>query len=224
MRPPRPWWNALAHGHEQRREAAQAIRLATDADLPVYGLGDEWPGDRDVRIGRCRATFRRGPFGLRVQVGPVVVDEITAHHEAPDAAVLNVTSYRAGEGDPSRSRLVSSFLSVSWVIDEARARAESPDESATPATATPSPWQRVALAVDGEEHPFEQITAGGHWLALGSIAGHRVSIEAHGLSGDLPSLCRITDLPGWVRSPAAVTGNRPFLELGDRLGDLFGLP
>lgn len=222
MRPPRPWWNALARGHEQRREVTQAIRLALSSDLPLYGIGEEWPGDREVRIGRCRATFRRGPFGLRVQVGPVVVDEITAHHETP-AAALNVTSYRPGEAVPSRSRLVSSFLSVSWVIDEAR-EAGGEDGPSEPSPRGPSKWQSVLVDVDGEAQPFEQMTAGDHWLALGSVAGHQLSIEAHGLAAMPPPLRRIVDLPAWVRSPAAAAGNRPIVELGDRLGDLFGLP
>lgn len=159
-----------------------------------------------------------------MQIGPVIVDEVTAHHEAPGVGVLNVTSYRTGASDPSRRRLVSSFLSVSWVIDEASGGDEEPDERAMPPTPSPSGWQPIVILVEGEERPFEQMTAGGHWLALGSIDGHRVSIEAHGVPAELPALSRIRDLAAWVRSPAAAAGNRPIVELGDRLGDLFGLP
>lgn len=192
------------------------------SDLPVYGLGDEWDGTRDVRIGLCRATFRHGRFGLRVQDGPVVIDEITAHHAARGGGMLLVTSHRTGM-DVDRSRLVNNFLSVSWVIDhddterrvEARSGGRSPRRS---------DWHPVEMWFDGIGARFERLEIEGHWLALGTVDGLGVSIEGHGISSNQSGLLRITDLTTWVRSPDFPVGNRPIRDLGDRLGDLFGLP
>ncbi|MGC9961826.1 MAG: hypothetical protein ABSE47_07985 [Acidimicrobiales bacterium] len=222
LRPPRWWWIAIARDHERRREATQTLRLTMASDLPVYGLGDEWDGTRDVRIGLCRATFRRGRFGLRMQDGPVVVDEITAHHAAPDGCMLLVTSHRRGM-DVDRSRLVNNFLSVSWVIDHAdterRVELRSGGKSSWR-----SDWSPVEMWVDGIPARFERLDIDGHWLALGTVDGMHVSIEGHGISSNQSRLSRITDVTTWVRSPDFPVVNRPIRDLGDRLGDLFGLP
>ena len=192
-----------------------------ESDLPVYGLGDEWHGTRDVRIGLCRATFRRGRFGLRVQDGPVVVDEITAHHAAPDGSMLLVTSHRRGQ-EADRSRLVNNFLSVSWVIDHDDARPAQPSPAAD--SSSRSRWSEATVRVDGTEAGFERLEIEGHWLALGTVDGRQLSIEGHGVKSGEQELAQITDLAAWVRTPDSPAVNRPLRDLGDRIGDLFGCP
>jgi hypothetical protein len=157
-----------------------------------------------------------------VQDGPVVIDEITAHHAARGGGMLLVTSHRTGM-DVDRSRLVNNFLSVSWVIDhddterrvEARSGGRSPRRS---------DWHPVEMWFDGIGARFERLEIEGHWLALGTVDGLGVSIEGHGISSNQSGLLRITDLTTWVRSPDFPVANRPIRDLGDRLGDLFGLP
>lgn len=229
LRPPRWWWIAIAREHEQRREADQTLRLTMASDLPVYGLGDDWQGSRDVRIGFCRATFRRGRLGLRVQDGPVIVDEITAHHESADGSLLKVTTHRRDHREVDRKRLVNNFLSISWVIDHRWADAsEEKDEPVAAARQTdagrsPIPWSAFEMQVDGVPATFERYTIPGHWLALGIVNGQEVSIEGHGVAPE-QRLATVSDLPTWVRRPGVPAVNRPLRELGDRLVDLFGLP
>jgi hypothetical protein len=229
LRPPRWWWIVIAREHERRREAEQALRLTMASDLPVYGLGDEWQGSRDVRIGFCRATFRRGRLGLRVQDGPVIVDEITAHHESADGSLLMVTTHRRDHGDVDRRRLVNNFLSISWVIDDRRAVAPDEQDASESAARPPASsragtqWAGFEMEVDEVPTTFERYTIPGHWLALGVVNGQQVSIEGHGVSPE-QRLSTVSDLPTWVRRPGVPTANRPLRELGDRLGDLFGLP
>ncbi|HXY44468.1 MAG TPA: hypothetical protein VEH29_09795 [Acidimicrobiales bacterium] len=231
LRPPRPWWLAIANEHERRREAAQTLRLAMECDVPVYGLGDEWQGSRDVRIGFCHATFRRGPFGLRRQDGPVVIDELRAHHEGPAGEVLVVTSHRPGSTAVDSSRLVSNFLSISWVIDHREVaptrkdeEPDGPSRSSRASAAVDPDWRTFDVRADGVPAQFRRLSIAGHWLALGMVEDYVVSVEGHGVAADHLCLSRVTDLPAWVGRRDAPTAGRAIVELGDRLGDLLGLP
>jgi hypothetical protein len=168
-----------------------------------------------------------------VQEGPVVVDELTALHEAPDGGTLSVTSHRRGRPEVDRARLVNSFLSISWVIDHREPsktdwRAELTPEVASRPRLAASPssaeWCAFEVRVDGAAARFERLSIAGHWLALGTMGEQPVSIEGHGLQTDDLSLLRVADLSLWVRRPDAPPNSRSIVELGDRLGDLLGLP
>lgn len=229
LQPPRWWWLAIAHEHERRREAAQTLRLATECDVPMYGLGDEWQGSREARIGFCHASFRRGWLGLRLQDGPLIVDELRAYHEA-EGKTLIVTSHREGE-EVDTARLVNNFLSISWVIDQRQpASTESEDDERAPSRSRPASstldrdWRAFEVRVDGAPARFQRLSMAGHWLALGTMNDHLVSIEGHGVVAEDLRLSRVTNPSAWVSRPCPATTGRTIVELGDRLGDLLGLP
>jgi hypothetical protein len=244
LRPPRWWWIAIAYAHERRRDSAQTLRLATECDLPIYGLGDEWQGSRDVRIGFCHGTVRRGRLGSRVQDGPVVVDEIAAHHEAPEGGRLIVTSHRQTGKPMDTDALLNNFRSISWVIDQQDGAESGPiaqdnsmaqdpigqdnshGRSASPSSPPPteSGWIGFDVLVDGVAERFERWSIAGHWFALGTVSDRQVSIEGHGVVADSLILSRVSDPTAWVSRPDSPATSRGIVELGDRLGDLIGLP
>ncbi|MGA2208197.1 MAG: hypothetical protein ABSH30_01035 [Acidimicrobiales bacterium] len=223
----------MADQHERRREASQTRRLTMTSDLPLYGVGDGWHGSRDVKIGYCHATFRKGLFHARLQDGPVVVDEITAHHVGDDGGVLMVTSHRQTAEGMDRTRLLKNFFSTSWALDHREgvhggAGAENTrleaSPSLSPTSASQAEWRSCDVRIDGAPRRFERLSFDHHSLAIGVVDDHHVSIESHGIPVDDHHLSRVTDLLAWATGAEVSPQPGRLRDFGDWLWDVSGLP
>lgn len=233
---PRWWWIRLADQHERRREASQTRQLTMTSDLPLYGVGDGWHGSRNVKIGYCHATFRKGLLHTRLQDGPVVVDEITAHHVGDDGGVLMVTSHRQSAEGLDRSRLLKNFFSTSWAVDHRESagnegasgveRVERPSHRSPVSPVSPSEatWQACDVRIDGTSVRFDRLSFDHHALAIGVVNDHHLSIESHGVMADDHHLSRVTDPPAWATGAVGSAHQGRLREFGDWLWEVFGLP
>jgi hypothetical protein len=213
----RGWWIAVAqnvapkrfHRHEEQRAYAEALQLALECDLPLYGLVSAWDCDKYFSGGSWFTLVQRGRLGGRSMVaGSRVVGEMSTMHRSPDRQLL-VTTHRFNPlmtDATQRARLLNNFLAT-----ESEPSAEpmpEPDEAPLPPgsrrlrlqTAPPgAEWLPFPVVIDGKAYTFERLSIPNAWLALGDVGDVALSLSSRAVELDEVALARIEDPAAWVK-------------------------
>jgi hypothetical protein len=196
---------------------ARDRRLLEECDLPIYGLGEQWQGQRSIQIESCGHD---GPLSAEELFGrldvPLTVDLVVAHHDHPDGGQLLVATRRSGgvvdpavDRELSRQVWVHRFLSF---MEPMMASPRSPEVSSDSMLIEAVPfewrtppagaeWRPTELHVDGAKARAQRLAVDDHWLVLGAVPGADISIEGHHFPSSGLELWRVRGPQEWVKGP-----------------------
>jgi len=168
------------------------------ASLPFFGLPSDWPGIRyRDHIGGLipLAVTRSWHHPKQRASSPLVMNDVAMlGHRRGEEEIL-VTTRRVTETGPDpRTRLervlLTRYTSDSLSEGEVIGTVDLEDR-------VRDSWFPTAIIVDGLLRTCEVARLGRRWVALISLNGFAVTIEASGVEPDTVSLIRITDLSAY---------------------------
>jgi hypothetical protein len=197
-------WSSLLDAIDPKgaldRWNARQEKAFRTAPVPLYGLPATWRGLRSLGGGDWGGTANH--------IAPTELEVIHGDPEVPTGTVLRVSvSSELGKREVPRDQILRRLAEDLWreqhrpppglpperLHEWARARDREVQSRAT------LPAELVQVVVDGRATPFDQISEGSAWVAVGLVDDVTITLRARGIPIEAVELVRLTDVDPYIQ-------------------------